>query len=102
MLPLAPVAKKVANVGSPISKRDNIRLNRSYPQRAAKEFRSKDMDRLGVILGTVVFFLFPVPFLLDFAVSRDGDWSAWLAYVAVAVLVSGAVAAAIAAKRRGG
>jgi hypothetical protein len=60
------------------------------------------MDRLSVILGTVVFFLFPVPFLLDFAVSRGGDWTAWLTYVAIAVLVSAAVASALIVKRRRG
>jgi hypothetical protein len=59
------------------------------------------MDKFSLILRTIVFFLFPIPFLLNFAVSRGGDWTAWLAYIAVAVLASGAVAAGIVASRRG-
>jgi hypothetical protein len=59
------------------------------------------MDRFSAVLGTIVFFLFPVPFLLDFAVAHGSDWSGWLAYVAVAVLALGAVAVGIVASRRG-
>ena len=60
------------------------------------------MDNLGLILRTVVFFLFPIPFLLSFAVSHGADWTSYLAYTAVAVLVVAAVAAGWAATRRGG
>jgi len=59
------------------------------------------MDKFGLILRTVVFFLFPVPFLLSFAVSHGEDWTGTVAYVAVAVLALGAAAAAWAASRRG-
>lgn len=58
------------------------------------------MDRLGLILRTVVFFLFPIPFLLNFAVSRGADWTGYVAYVAIAVLVVAAVGAAWAALSR--
>jgi len=60
------------------------------------------MDNLGLILRTVVFFLFPIPFLIDFAVSHGGEWTGTVAYAAVAVLVAAAVAAAWAAVRRRG
>jgi hypothetical protein len=59
------------------------------------------MDRFSTVLGTIVFFLFPLPFLLDFAVAHGSDWSGWLAYVAVAVLASAAVAVGVIASRRG-
>jgi hypothetical protein len=59
------------------------------------------MDQFGLILRAIVFFLFPIPFLLDFAVSHGGDWTATLAYAAIAVLALGAVAAGWAASRRG-
>jgi hypothetical protein len=59
------------------------------------------MDRFSTLLGTIVFFLFPLPFLLDFAVAHGSDWSGWLAYVAVAVLASAAVAVGVIASRRG-
>jgi hypothetical protein len=58
------------------------------------------MDRFGLVLRTIVLFLFPVPFLLSFAVARGSDWTGRLAYVAVAVLVVAAVAAAWAAVGR--
>jgi hypothetical protein len=60
------------------------------------------MDKFGLVLRTVVFFLFPVPFLLGFAVSHGGDWTGTLAYTVVAVLALAAVAAGWAATRRGG
>jgi hypothetical protein len=58
------------------------------------------MDNLGLVLRSIVFFLFPIPFLLDFAVSHGGDWTGTVAYVAIAVLAAGAVAAGWAATRR--
>lgn len=59
------------------------------------------MDRFGLVLRTIVFFLFPVPFLLSFAVSQGSDWTGYVAYVAVAVLVVAAVGAAWLAVGRG-
>jgi len=59
------------------------------------------MDKLGLILRTVVFFLFPIPFLLSYAVSEGEDWTAFVAYIAIAVLVTAAVGAAWLALRRG-
>ena len=60
------------------------------------------MDKLGLVLRTVVFFLFPIPFLLNFAVSHDADWTGTVAYVAIAVLGLAAAATAFMATRRGG
>jgi hypothetical protein len=60
------------------------------------------MDNLGLVLRTVVFFLFPIPFLLNFAVSHGGDWTGTVAYVAVAILALAAVVAGWLATRRGG
>ncbi len=59
------------------------------------------MDKFGLVLRTIVFFLFPIPFLLSFAVSQGGDWTGYVAYVAVAVLALAAVGAAWAAIGRG-
>ncbi len=51
------------------------------------------MDKFGLVLRNIVFFLFPVPFLLGFAVGQD-DWTAYVAYAAVAVLALLAAATA--------
>ena len=59
------------------------------------------MDRFGLVLRTVVFFLFPIPFLLSFAVSHGEDWTGTVAYAAVAVLTLAAIVAAWTATRRG-
>jgi hypothetical protein len=59
------------------------------------------MDKFGLVLRTVVFFLFPIPFLLSFAVSHGEDWTGTVAYVAVAVLAAAAAAAGWLATRRG-
>jgi len=59
------------------------------------------MDKLGLILRTVVFFLFPIPFLLSYAVARGENWTAFIAYVAIAVLAVAAVGAAWVALGRG-
>jgi hypothetical protein len=59
------------------------------------------MDRFGLVLRTVVFFLFPIPFLLSFAVSHGGDWTGAVAYMAVAVLALAAVVAGWLATRDG-
>ena len=58
------------------------------------------MDKFGLLLRNVVFFLFPVPFLLSFAVGQGDDWTAYVAYVAVAVLALLAAATAWTAFRR--
>jgi hypothetical protein len=60
------------------------------------------MDNFTFVLRTVVFFLFPIPFLLGFAVSHGADWTGYLAYAAVAVLALAAVAMGIILNRRGG
>jgi hypothetical protein len=60
------------------------------------------MDKFGLVLRIIVFFLFPVPFLLGFAVTHGEDWTETVAYAAVAVLALAAAAAGWAATRRGG
>jgi cytochrome b len=47
------------------------------------------MNNFGLILRNIVFFLFPAPFLLNFAIEHGGDWTAWVAYTAVVALVLG-------------
>lgn len=59
------------------------------------------MDKFGLALRTVVFFLFPVPFLLGFAVSHGEEWTGAVAYAAVAVLVLAAAVAGWLASRGG-
>jgi hypothetical protein len=58
------------------------------------------MDKFALVLRTIVFFLFPIPFLLDFAVSHGGDWTGTVAYAAVAVLALAAAALGWLAIRR--
>jgi hypothetical protein len=58
------------------------------------------MDKVGLVLRTVVFFLFPIPFLLGFAVSHGDDWTGYLAYGAVAVLALAAMGTAVIAVHR--
>jgi len=57
------------------------------------------MDKFTAVLRTIVFFLFPTPFLLGFALSHE-DWTAYVAYAAIAVLASAAVAPAWAAAKK--
>jgi len=59
------------------------------------------MDKFGLVLRAIVFFLFPIPFLLGYAVDRGDDWTAYLAYGAIAVLLVAAVGAAWGAWARG-
>ncbi|HZD89279.1 MAG TPA: hypothetical protein VE224_04220 [Pseudolabrys sp.] len=59
------------------------------------------MDKFGLVLRTIVFFLFPVPFLLSFAVAHGGDWTGYVAYVAIAALLATAAVFGWAAGRRG-
>ena len=58
------------------------------------------MNKFDLILRNVIIFLWPLPFLLGFAVERGGDWTAWVASIAVVVLVSAAVARAWVTSRR--
>lgn len=59
------------------------------------------MDKFGLALRTVVFFLFPVPFLLSFAVAHNDEWTGAVAYAAIAALVLAAAAAGWLARRGG-
>jgi hypothetical protein len=45
------------------------------------------MSKFDLILRNIAFFLFPIPFLLGFAVAHPGDWTAYVAYAAIIVLV---------------
>jgi hypothetical protein len=58
------------------------------------------MNNFGLILRNIVFFLFPVPFLLSFAIEHGKEWTAWVAYIAVLALVLAAVASGWVASRR--
>ena len=64
-----------------------------------KEDGAPCMNNFGVILRNVVFFLFPVPFLLSFAIEHGKEWTAWVAYIAVVALVLAAVASGWVASR---
>ena len=50
------------------------------------------MNNFALILRNVVFFLFPVPFLLRFAVDHGEDWTGYAAFIAVVALAAAAVA----------
>jgi hypothetical protein len=58
------------------------------------------MNNFGLILRNIVFFLFPVPFLLSFAIEQGGDWTAYVAYTTVVALALAALAAGWVASRR--
>jgi hypothetical protein len=58
------------------------------------------MKNFGLVLRHVVFFLFPVPFLLSFAVQHGEEWTGYAAYAAAAVLALAAVVAGWAATSR--
>jgi len=60
------------------------------------------MKNFDLILRNIVFFLFPVPFLLSFAVGHGDDWTGYVAYAAVAALALAAAAAGWIASRHGG
>jgi hypothetical protein len=49
------------------------------------------MKNLDLVLRAVIFFLFPVPFLLAMALAHGEDWTAYIAYAAIAILVVAAV-----------
>jgi ABC-type uncharacterized transport system permease subunit len=48
------------------------------------------MNKFDLILRNIVFFLWPIPFLLGFAIEYH-HWTASVAYAAIAVLVLAAV-----------
>ena len=52
---------------------------------------SLHMNNFGLILRSVVWFLFPLPWLLSFAMEHGGDWTAWVAYIAIVALILAAV-----------
>lgn len=58
------------------------------------------MKNFDLILRNIVFFLFPVPFLMNFAIEHGKDWTAYVAYAVIVALVSAAVAAGWCASRR--
>jgi len=58
------------------------------------------MDRFALVLRSIVFFLFPIPFLLSFAQGHGADWTGSVAYVAVAVLLLAALVMAVVVSRR--
>ena len=58
------------------------------------------MDRFGLVLRSIVFFLFPIPFLLGFAQAHGTDWTGYVAYIAVIVLVLAAIVVGWTVNRR--
>jgi hypothetical protein len=58
------------------------------------------MNKFGLILRHIAFFLFPVPFLLGFAIEYRGQWTAYVAYAVIAVLVLGAVGRVVGRRSR--
>ena len=58
------------------------------------------MDRISAILRHIVFFIWPIPFLLGFAMERDTGWPEAVAYAAAGLLAVAAAGAAYMAVRR--
>ncbi len=58
------------------------------------------MDRFSGILRHIIFFIWPIPFLLGFATQQDPGWPEYLAYAAAGVLTVVAAVAGWAAIRR--
>ena len=58
------------------------------------------MNNFGLILRSVVWFLFPLPWLLSFAMEQGEGNTAWVAYIAIVVLVLAAVVSGWVAIRR--
>jgi hypothetical protein len=58
------------------------------------------MTDFSLILRNIIIFLFPVPFVLNFALAHGNEWPGYVAYVAVAVLVAAAGATGWAAWRQ--
>jgi len=57
------------------------------------------MNNFGLILRSVVWFLFPLPWLLSFAMEHGADWTAWVAYIAIVALILAAVVSGWVASR---
>ena len=49
------------------------------------------MHNFGLIIRSIVWFLWPLPFLLGFAMEHGEDWTAWVAYIAIVALILAAV-----------
>jgi hypothetical protein len=58
------------------------------------------MDSFSRVIRHVVIFLWPIPFLLGFAVGDDPGWPEYLAYAAAGVLATVAAGVALATMRR--
>jgi hypothetical protein len=52
------------------------------------------MDRFSSVLRHSIIFIWPIPFLLGFAVEGDSGWPEYLAYAAAGVLAVVAVGVA--------
>jgi hypothetical protein len=94
---------KIINFGLEDHRRSRLarwRLNESVGALVA-HLDSLHMNNFGLILRSVVWFLFPLPWLLSFAIEHGKDWTAWVAYIAAAAVVLAAVAAGWVATRRG-
>ena len=59
------------------------------------------MDRFTLILRQIVFFLFPMPFLVGYGAENWGTWEGTVAAIAAAVLLLVSIAAGYSAFRRG-
>jgi len=57
------------------------------------------MNTFDLIVRDLIFFLWPVPFLLGFAIGYPGHWVAYVAYAVIVVLVLGLVGR-LAARRK--
>jgi len=49
------------------------------------------MHNFSLIIRSIVWFLWPIPFLLNFAMEHGEDWTAWVAYIAIVALILAAV-----------
>jgi hypothetical protein len=59
------------------------------------------MDRFSNILRHIIIFIWPIPFLLGFAIERDPGWPEYLAYAVAGGLTVVAAATAWVEIRRG-
>ncbi len=58
------------------------------------------MHNFGLIIRSIVWFLWPLPFLLGFAMEHGEDWTAWVAYIAIVALILAAVVLGWAARQK--
>ena len=42
-------------------------------------------------LRSIVWFLWPIPILLNFAMEHGEDWTTWVAYIAIVAILAAAV-----------